>query len=136
MIEQGNLYTRVRGWYCMCSCQPAMGLVVYQLQKKYFPIYQQPILLLVDSCTSGIETFPLCRDFLGWRKDCSIFTSTLAQITTWESGIFQVHKIISRWRINNFAVALLHWLGWVDFLTLKSWAQSHFYTKKAFQKLG
>ena len=33
--------------------------------EKIFPINQQPILQLVDDCTSGIETFPLYRDFPG-----------------------------------------------------------------------
>ena len=35
--------------------------------KKYFSTHQQPILKLVDDCTSGIVTFPLCKRFpCGW----------------------------------------------------------------------
>ena len=50
---QGNPYTRGRGWYRMCSHQPSVCLVVNNLE-KYFPMHKQPILQMVDDCTSGI----------------------------------------------------------------------------------
>ena len=58
-----DLYTGERRW---CRCQPTMGrLGCLLIDKKYFLVHQQPILQLVDNCTSGKVTFPLYRDFPG-----------------------------------------------------------------------
>ena len=41
----------------------SFGLDYLLIAKKYVPLHQQPILQLVDDCTSNIVKFPLYRDF-------------------------------------------------------------------------
>ena len=91
--------------------------------KKYFLIHQQPILQLVDNCTSDIVTFPLFKDFpallltqsvpQGLVCSCNMCATTKGR--TKEKRKLRENKKTGR----NFEIKLSQWTSEIQTLEIR-----------------